>query len=297
LVLTEAALARAEGRDYEPADVLLERILAERRARWEAENPGKRYKEPAPVDASGLLELPEGWVWATLAQRFDVQRGRFSVRPRNDPRYYGGPYPFVQIGDLPKEGGSIRSFSQTLNEDGLRVSRMFRKGTVLIAIVGATIANTGILAFDSCCPDSLVAIQADEAVPLHYVDLYLRAKKLELRHSSYASGGQPNINLRILKPYPFPLPPADEQVRIVNEVERRLSVVGELEKQVEAALKRAERLRQAILKHAFEGRLVPQDPEDEPASVLLERIKAQRAGQGEGKGKIGKTRQMRLPKM
>jgi type I restriction enzyme S subunit len=71
----------------------------------------------------------------------------------------------------------------------------------------------------------------------------------------------------------IPLPPVSEQGRIVAEVERRLSVIDELEMQVEANLKRAERLRQAILKRAFEGKMVPQDPNDEPASALLERIR------------------------
>ena len=65
LVPTEAELARAEGRDYEPADVLLQRILSERRERWEKEKPGKRYMEPAPPETADLPELPEGWVWAT----------------------------------------------------------------------------------------------------------------------------------------------------------------------------------------------------------------------------------------
>ncbi len=74
----------------------------------------------------------------------------------------------------------------------------------------------------------------------------------------------------------FPLPPLAEQHRIVAEVERRLSVIDELGAVVEANLKRAERLRQAILKRAFEGKLVPQDPSDEPASALLERIRAER---------------------
>jgi len=93
-----------------------------------------------------------------------------------------------------------------------------------------------------------------------------------------ASGGvQPNLNLSLIRATRIPLPPLAEQERIVAEVERRLSIVSALEKAVEANLKRAQRLRQAILKRAFEGRLVPQDPNDEPASVLLERIRAERA--------------------
>ena len=103
------------------------------------------------------------------------------------------------------------------------------------------------------------------------------------------------FNTRLLAELDVPLPPLAEQHRIVGEVERRLSVVSEMEKQVETALKRGERLRQAILKYAFEGKLVPQDPNDEPASVLLDRIQAERAAQGNSKGKKGKPRQMRLP--
>jgi len=92
-----------------------------------------------------------------------------------------------------------------------------------------------------------------------------------------------------LHSYLFPLPPLAEQRRIVEEVERRLSVVEALEEALETNLRRAERLRQAILKRAFAGRLVPQEPNDEPASVLLERIRAEREGRGE------QGRQMRLP--
>ena len=86
-----------------------------------------------------------------------------------------------------------------------------------------------------------------------------------------------SINLSVLSSFPVPIPPLAEQRRIVTEVERRLSVIQQAEAAVEANLTRAERLRQSILKQAFSGKLVPQDPSDEPASVLLERIRAERA--------------------
>ena len=85
-----------------------------------------------------------------------------------------------------------------------------------------------------------------------------------------------SINLSVLSSFPVPLPPLAEQRRIVAEVERRLSVIQKAEATVEANLTRAERLRQSILKQAFSGNLVPQDPNDEPASALLERIRTER---------------------
>ena len=89
--------------------------------------------------------------------------------------------------------------------------------------------------------------------------------------------GQANVNGTKLKLLAVPIPSEKEQRVFVEEVERRLSVAGEVEKTVTAELKRAEQLRQSILKKAFSGRLVPQDPNDEPASVLLERIRAEKS--------------------
>jgi type I restriction enzyme S subunit len=275
----------------EPAAELLKRILTERRQKWEADQRAKgkdpeklKYEAPAAPDTSDLRELPMGWVWATLDQCFRVERGRFSIRPRNDPRFYNGTFPFVQIGDLPRDGGEIKSYSQTLNEQGLLISKLFQKGTILIAIVGATIANTGILTFDSCAPDSLVALQSSDLTLIRYVELYLRTQKLKIRQSGYASGGQPNINLSTLQPYAVPIPPSEEQTRILSEADRLLSVVEEIETIITTNLQRGERLRQAILKEAFAGRLVAQDPHDEPASALLERVKRERSKRGRGDG-------------
>jgi type I restriction enzyme, S subunit len=247
-VPTEAELARKENRKYETGEEYLQRILRQRCEKW---NGRKSYMEPATPVSNMTSILPEGWAQASLDQVFVVERGKFSVRPRNDPRYYDGAHPFVQIGDLPREGGTISRYSQTLNELGLGVSKKFSAGTGLIAIVGATIANTGILSFDSCAPDSLVAFQSRKAVTIRFAELYLRTIKLRLRQSSYASGGQPNINLGTLKPLPIPLPPLAEQERIVEEVERRLSVVDELDIVLSDNDRRAVHLRQSILQQAF----------------------------------------------
>ena len=95
---------------------------------------------------------------------------------------------------------------------------------------------------------------------------------------SRASGGvQPNLNLGIIKSTTIPIPPLEEQDRIIERVERYLSVSEEIEQEIERELMRAERLRQSILKQAFEGKLVPQDLSDEPAEKLLERIQEERS--------------------
>jgi type I restriction enzyme S subunit len=171
---------------------------------------------------------------------------------------------------------------------------MFSKGTVLVAIVGATIANTGILSFDSCCPDSLVGLRSENEALLNFAEAYLRSMKLSLRHASYASGGQPNINLAMLQPYPLPFPPEAEQTRIVMEIQRSLSTIETLQEVVARRILGADRLRQSILKRAFEGKLVQQDPGDEPASVLLDRIRAERAAKSQPVKRVSKPTRKRV---
>src|ERR1043166_7290429 len=128
---------RKQHQQVEPASELLKRVLTERRQRWEVEQLEKlktkgqeppknwraQYKDPVAPIIGNLRALPDRWCWVSLDQVFRVARGRFSVRPRNDPRYYDGDIPFVQIGELPREGGLIRTYSQSLNDAGLSVSK------------------------------------------------------------------------------------------------------------------------------------------------------------------------------
>ena len=120
-------------------------------------------------------------------------------------------------------------------------------------------------------------IRANEKIISNFVMHVLNSVWTLTRVRSLTGGSaSPHLNVGDVKLFPIPVPPLAEQHRIVSELERRLSVIDELESLITANLKRAERLRQSILKRAFEGKLVPQDPKDEPASVLLERVRAER---------------------
>ena len=157
--------------------------------------------------------LPESWEVSTLGESARLERGRFMHRPRNEQRFYGGTTPFVQTGDVVKAGGRIRDFTQTLNEDGVAISRVFPAGTILITIA-ANIGFTGILCFDSACPDSLVAITPERLVTSEFLEHYLQTQQEEMDRLA-PKGTQKNINIQFLRPWPVLVPRDDEQREIV----------------------------------------------------------------------------------
>ena len=250
-------------------------------ADWRKGNPNiqaaalliKEAEFQIALPEDNLPDLPESWMWTALGNYARCFRGRFSPRPRNDPRYFDGKHPFIQIGNLPRDGGLVKSHVQTLNDKGLAVSRKFPKGTVVIAIVGATIGNTGVLAYDMCVTDSIVGIETGDKLGNRYIEMFLRHKKDNIRQTSYSSGGQPNINLATLNPYPLALPPLPEQREIVRRVEALFKLADQIEARYAQARARVEQLTPALLAKAFRGELVPQNPHDEPADKLLERIR------------------------
>ena len=300
LVPTEAELARSEGRDYEPAGVLLERVLAERRARWESqEKPRGKYKEPSAPDASALPELPEGWAWATVEQLIlgPPQNGLY--KPKTD---YGDGIPILRIDDFQdyylKDRESLLCLKATPEEVatyGLRQGQLVINRVNSPSHLGKCLVVPGNL-LPAVFESNMMRMTTGNLVETLLVAYYLRSpigRGLLISNAKWAVN-QASINQTDVCNVPVPLPPLAEQRRIVAEVERRLSVVQQAEATVEASLARAERLRQSILKQAFSGRLVPQNPGDEPASALLERIRAEREAEAQAsaaaKGKSGRRK-------
>ena len=161
-------------------------------------------------------EIPAEWEVVELASVATVERGKFAHRPRNEPRFYGGSYPFIQTGDVAACDGLISTYSQTLNEEGLAISKLFPSGTIAITIA-ANIGSTGIATLDVAFPDSLVGIQAGPRIDTRFLELVLRTRKGDLEKFAPESA-QKNINLNTLKPLRVPLPAMTEQTQIAQSV-------------------------------------------------------------------------------
>ncbi len=297
---------RKENKDkLETPEQLLARIEKERAshyerqlAEWESairvwETNGKRDMKPtkprkpaglAKLKSSELAELPslpEGHVYTCLANLGELERGKSKHRPRNAPELFGGSYPFIQTGEVKAASRTIRHHSQTYSELGLEQSRLWPEGTLCITIA-ANIAETAFLGFDACFPDSIVGFTATKTLVLpSYVRLLIQSFRARIEAYAPATA-QKNINLNVLQKLVVPLCSSEEQQVLVDRLEAILSVADEQERDIDRALVETEVLRQAILKKAFAGHLVAQDPSDEPASVLLEKVRTERAKAGNG---------------
>jgi len=155
---------------------------------------------------------PKRWPTKPLWELAEIDRGRFTPRPRNDPRFYGGSHPFIQTGDLRSSTGYLRVWRQTLNDQGCAVSRSFARGTVAIAIA-ANIGDTAIVDFDFCCPDSVVGIVPRPAeATSEYLERMLRFFQPRLMAEAPETA-QKNINLETLRPLRIPAVPLPQQER------------------------------------------------------------------------------------
>ena len=283
LVPTEAELAQAEGRDYEPAAVLLERILAERRAQWESQRKRRgKYKEPVGPDTSDLPELPEGWTWATAEQL--VARSEYGTSVKCS--YEAEGLPVLRIPNIVAGEIDLTDMKYATRFLPIDAENALARGDVLmcrtngsVSLVGKTAVVNAELETHHSFASYLLRFRLTEAeVMPKWFHIYVASQmgRAFIEQHAASSAGQNNVSLSLIHTMALPLPPLAEQYRIVAEVERRLSIIQQAEGTVESNITRAERLRQSILEQAFSGKLVPQDPDDEPVSALLERIRAER---------------------
>lgn len=173
----------------------------------------------------------------TFKQKVNMQRGRFGHRPRNDPRYYGGEYPFIQTGNIVKASTANEKieFTQTLNELGLSTSRLFNE-KVLVITIAANIGYTAILDYAACFPDSLVALTSkDDSLSLEYLNEYIRFIRTYIENLA-PQAAQKNINLKQLNKLPIILPNRDIQAKIVSIMEQAYAEKTAKENQSEALL-------------------------------------------------------------
>lgn len=295
LVPVEAELARAEGRSYEPAQELLDRLLQLRRLKWEAKQlEGKstagrtppddrwkaRYLTAKTIDRASLPAVPAGWAWASLAEIAELQGGITKGQKRQTGERLR-KVPYLRVANVQRgflDLGEVKQIEATEEEIAqLRLlpgDVLFNEGGDRDKLGRGWIWRGEIT---ECIHQNHVfrARPFVEEIQPKFLSWY--GNSLGQRYfldEGKQTTNLASINLTKLGALPVPLPPVDEQLRIVGEIERQFSLVDSVMRAVELGLKRAGQLRQAVLRYAFEGGLTRQDPNDEPASVLVERLQA-----------------------
>ena len=252
LVETEATLARREGRTYETGEQLLQRILDERRAKWAGRG---KYKLPVSPFKDGLSDLPDGWTWATADQ--------LAYLITSGSRGWGDFYSdtgvlFIRAQDIKTDALNLPDAARVdvpIDAEGTRSS--VSEGNILVTITGANVTKSalvpalGELAFVSQHV-ALMKLCMPETAAFAFNWIISPANGRKTLESWAYGAGKPGLSLEQVRALPIALPPLAEQTRIVAEVDRHLSIIREVEAEVDTNLKRAQALRQATLQNAFQ---------------------------------------------
>ena len=256
----------------EPASVLLERIRAEKE-RLIKEGKIKRSRKTAktsdtPHYENVPFEVPENWEWTTLGEIGTWQSGATPSRLRKD--YYDGNIPWLKTGDL--NDGLITDIPEFITQKALDETsvKLNPIGSILIAMYGATIGKIGILTFPATTNQACCAC-SDYKIEQMYLFYFLLANK-KVFIAMGGGGAQPNISKEKIAVTFMPLPPLTEQQRIVVEIERWFKLIDAIDQSKADLQTTITQTKSKILDLAIHGKLVPQDPNDEPASELLKRI-------------------------
>ena len=215
------------------------------------------------------FEVPDNWVWTTLGNIGTWQAG--GTPSRSNKSYYGGNIPWLKTGDL--NDGLITNIPESITEEAVANSsaKINPTGSVLIAMYGATIGKLGILTFPATTNQACCACVEYFAITQYYLFYFLLSHR-DMFIEKGGGGAQPNISKEIIVNTAIPLPPLAEQERIVTEIEHWLTLIDQIEQDESDLQIVIKQTKSKILDLAIHGKLVPQDPNDEPAAELLKRI-------------------------
>lgn len=313
LIPTEAKVAMNEGRDYEAADVLLERILKERRRRWEEAERAKmravgktpkddswkeKYEQPISPDAGDFARLPQGWSWTTVDQLGEVSGGLTKNAARDS-----GPrrYPYLRVANVYANRLALDEVKEIAVDEGELPRLLLRRGDLLVVEGNGSVDQIGRVALwdGSIDPvvhqNHLIKVRFGRSPLERWVLTWLLSPsgRGAIERVASSTSGLHTLSISKVQSLPVPLPPENEQVRVLETVDQLLSIVDASADGLDAGLRRCRRLRQTVLRAAFEGKLVDQDPADEPADVLLARIHAERASTTPAAGKPKRSRKLK----
>ena len=257
----------------EPASVLLERIR-EKKDRLIKEGKIKKTKSTASSDMSHYenvpFGVPEGWCWCRLDCVGEIVTG--STPSKDNVDYYGGTVPFYKPTDL-EQGINTIEASDSLTELGFSVSRQLPSQSILVTCIGATIGKTGLIQKRGTCNQQINAIISNDMVLPEYLYYTCISGYMQSEIIGRASATTlPILNKNKFSEIPIPVPPIQEQHRIISKIETFFSFVIELENSDKELIGSILTAKSKILDLAIHGKLVPQDASDEPASELLKRI-------------------------
>lgn len=198
----------------------------------------------------------EGWKLKNLDEiAITFGRGKSKHRPRGDIKLLGGAYPLIQTGEVANSNHFIIEYSQTYSEFGLAQSKLWPKGTVCIAIVGANVAETAILDFDACFPDSVIGIVVNEELADNeYVEFLLQSFKSILKERGKGTA-RDNINMGTFENQKFPFPDVIQQKRIAGKINSLAEETQRLESICQQKFNALEELKKSLLHKAFSGQL------------------------------------------
>jgi type I restriction enzyme S subunit len=236
--------------------ILDEAFAAIAKAKANAEQNLKNAKQLFESYLQGVFDNKgEDWEEKTLEQVSKIfGRGKSRHRPRNYEKLYGGIYPFIQTGDIRNCNHYITEFSQTYSELGLSQSKLWPSGTICITIA-ANIAETGVLTFDACFPDSVIGLVVDEKyADRDFIEYLLQSFKARIQALGKGSA-QANINMGTFENELFPFPSVKEQKAIVNKLDALSAETKKIEAIYQQKINDLEELKKSVLQKAFNGEL------------------------------------------